>query len=149
MQPAQLVVRVLDQRHRHAAQRVLHLRQPLRVVVGVLGDLRKCGFPACRMRMAHHGRLAREGVDRRRHVVPAQQVALHSLRHAALHVVAVHQVDIAIAPFGTQACARKVARRVGLSQKGGQRRETNQGNVGIGVIVVYKLYFSTSSSEVT
>ena len=75
LQPAQFVVRVLSQGHRHAAQRVLHLRQALRVVVGVLGDLRECGFPAGRMRMAHHGGLAGEGIDGGGHVVPAQQVA--------------------------------------------------------------------------
>ena len=128
---------------------MLHLRQPFGVIIGVLSYLRECGLPAGRVRMAHHGGLAREGIDGGGHVVTAQQVALHGLRQAALHVVAVHQADVTVTLLGLHPCAREVTRRVGLSRKGGQGGETGQGSEGIGVVIVRQLHFGRAQRQGT
>ncbi len=143
LQPAQLVVRVRDKRHRHAAQRVLHLRQALRVVVGVLGDLRECGLPAGRVRVAHHGGLAREGIDGMGHVVTAQQVALHSLRHAAARVVIVSRIKVLRGARAVR-CEQDATRQLALAAHRGRRidapREAFRAQEAVAVVQVTDMH---------
>lgn len=128
---------------------MLHFRQAFGMVVGVGGHFRHLRFPACRVRMAHHGGFPGEGVDGGCHVVPAQQVALHGLRQAALHVVAVHQTDVTVTPLGLHPCAREVSRRVSLLREGGQVGEALKGSEGIRVVVVCPLHFGTAQRQCT
>lgn len=128
---------------------MFHFRQAFCMVVSIVSYLRECGLPAYRVRMARHGGFPGEGVDGGHHVVSAQQVALHGLRQAAFHVVAVHQTDVIITTLGLHPCAREVSRRVSLLREGGQGGEALKRSEGIRVVVVCQLHFGTAQRQGT
>lgn len=61
------------------------------------------------MGVRHFQRMAREGVGGLRHLVAAQQVALHLAHHAALRIVVVGHVDLRAAAKYADDLSRQLA----------------------------------------
>ena len=76
LQPAKAIISIACQRHLLLVQRMLHLCQPVGMVVSVGIYFREGVFPRSRVGVCHRLRYAAEGVRGACHVIPVKQITL-------------------------------------------------------------------------
>ena len=73
LQTTKVIISIGSKRHLRPSQCMLHLGEPVCMVIAVSVCFRPAVLPACRVRMRHRGRLVRKGIDRGCHVVPVTE----------------------------------------------------------------------------